>query len=186
MSRFPIQISLHAKDYAAFLIGRLIMTWASVDEWLYGTITHCQHAKVMRGIISMGEIPPPSENFDNRVKDWRRLLAQLSPDPEMMRPIDKGIVELKLFSLVRHHFAHNLIFRIVSEENDDMSRIDIGNSKQMRKQIGQITKRPQAYPVFEPIVTYTFAQIIEATDGLERVRGELAAASLPIIVHRTE
>lgn len=184
MSRFPIQTSLSPHDYAAFLVGRLILTWASVDEWLYGSITHCQHAKVMRGMISMSQIPSPSENFDNRVKEWRRLCAKLTPDPKMMRPIDRAIVELKQFSLVRHHFAHNLILRVVPGEDDEKSRIDIGNSKQMKKQLKQIITNLIANLTLKPVVSYTFAQISDATKGLERVRSELAAAAGPIIVRR--
>jgi len=184
MSRFPIQTSMGAHDYAALLVGRLIVTWASVDEWLYGSITHCQHAKVIRGTMSMSQIPLPSGNFDNRVTEWRRLCAELAPDQEMMRQIDRSIVELKSFSLVRHHFAHNLILRISPGENDDSSRFDISNSKQMKRQVQQMIKNPRPNLTLNPIATYTFTQIIDAAEGLERARSELAAASAPIIAYR--
>ena len=144
---------------------------------------HCQHAKVIRGMVSFSQIPSPSENFDDRVKEWRRLCAELSPKAKMMRRIDQGIIELKRFSLVRHYFAHNLVYRIVPGEDDNSSRIEIGNSKQMRKQLKQMIKMPKAL-TFEPVVNFTFAQISDATEGLERARSELAAASAPIIAYR--
>jgi hypothetical protein len=37
---------------------------------------------------------------------------------------------------------------------------------------------------FEPVVKFTFAQISDATEDLERARSELAAASAPIIAYR--
>ena len=77
MSRFPIQETLTAEDYVALLIGRLVMTEAIFDQWLYASITHCQHAKVMRGMINMGAIPIPDSRFAWRIKEWRRLCAEL-------------------------------------------------------------------------------------------------------------
>jgi hypothetical protein len=86
--------------------------------------------------------------------------------------------------LVRHHFAHNFILRISPSDNDDSSQIDISNSKQMKRQVQQMMKNPRANLTIKPIATYTFTQINDAAEGLERTRSELAAASAPIIAYR--
>ena len=97
----------------------------------------------------------------------------------MMIPIDQGISELKHHSLIRHHIAHGHVIRVVAGTDDVNSRIEISDTRHMNDQIKRLLKDPKKTFSLDTHLSYTFAQIRDASLAIERTRAKLPPLFYP-------
>ncbi|MFZ3237727.1 MAG: hypothetical protein WA184_20470 [Stellaceae bacterium] len=170
---------LGPNDWAALVIGRLIMSWGLFDQRLYAQIILFESEKYMND--PSGDAPTIEKiieySFKKRIERLRKLAFELSEaDKNTMRKVDEIIPKLKELSQIRHHLAHGYI-RIGSAPGQPLAVDVLSHREKWDSQ--KILTRKVLKEGYKPThndsrSSYTLDRLIKAKTQLDHLHDEFS------------
>lgn len=134
------QTSISEEDYVALIIGKIIIAWGKIDQWIFSEISGLQQLLAVRLMrqksdgINFEELQSENIQIDDRlkhrIKQWRRAACKFFGEKSpIISEIDREIQIITKKAKTRHRIAHGNIIvingKITVFDHRDIKNVEV-------------------------------------------------------------